>query len=51
MRLKQSIAQAFQRYLELGGGALPGCPCMIHHTLGVLGAEYLATVLPPKPRR
>ncbi|MGO9602217.1 MAG: hypothetical protein ACLQAT_02225 [Candidatus Binataceae bacterium] len=51
MRLKHSIANAFQRYLELGGCALPACPCMIHHVLNVPQADYIAALLSPKRKK
>jgi hypothetical protein len=50
MRLKDQTARAFLRYLDLGGCALPACPCMIHSILKVPQADYLAALLPPKKK-
>lgn len=46
MRLRHNIAVAFQKYLELGGCAVPGCPCVIHQSpILIPQATYIRAIL------
>jgi hypothetical protein len=51
MRMKSHLANAWQKYLERGGCAVPRCPCMIHNVLNIPQADYIAMMLPPVKKK